>query len=321
MNHVPAGRPVPRGVPAHIILHSGGSVKGAVPVRSLLRVLAMIRKLKEDPVALPDSLIGTSVGASNLALVAMDMEDELIPTWRAIDDPNPWNGIRGVAHPTPLGNDGGGFFTLDHPKGLAGQMERFGTSCSKLRTRFGVGIYLPERDLHIVPEWDHRGPLGGHTIDLRKGILASSAIMPVFAGVEIQWEGESHNAADGGHEHIKPPVPAWVEAGDFVWDLYCYPVEPGIIRRSSKKTDGRFERALLATDKATHAPIIGDFKATRLLEDHGVHVACFAPRKDPGGMLDASGATILWRLDDLGKDTADHPVFVSSGHPCFQENS
>jgi hypothetical protein len=280
----------------------------------------MIREIKGDPNALPDSLVGTSVGASNLALVAMGMEDELIPTWRGIDDPNPWNGIRGVAHPTPLGSDGGGFFTLDHPKALAGQMDRFGLTHEKLKTRFGCGIWLPERDLHIVPEWDHSGPIG-HKLPIRMGPLASSAIMVVFAGVEIEWEGVASCAADGGHQHVKPPVPAWVEAGDFVWDLYCYPVEPGIAKHAYDKTNGRFERLLIAADKATHAPIIGDYRASRLLADQGVHVACFAPRRDPGGMLDAAGATILWRLDVLGKETAENPVFISDNHPCFKRSA
>jgi hypothetical protein len=295
-------------MPAHVLLLSGGSVKGAVQVRSIERILALIRERTGDIYALPDAIVGTSVGASNGAVVALGLVDELDPLWRKMDDANPWDGIKGVVHATPFAK--GGFWTLNHPNALTGQMQHFGLSPFKLRTRFGCGIWLPERDEHVVPEWDHTGPLG-HRISVNDGIVASSAMMGLFDGVTLLWDGEESVAADGGHEHVLPPVPSWVQPGDYVYAVFCYPVEPGIIRRPVEKTDGRIERFLIAADKGMHAASRGDFEALKLYAKAGVHVWVTAPREDPGGMLDASHLTIVHRLDVIGHRMAEHPILVS----------
>lgn len=283
-----------------VLLLSGGAFKGAVQLRSIRRVLA--------EVGMPDEIRGTSVGAVNGAMVASGRIDELESIWRDLDDPHPLDGVRGFLRATPLSK--GGFWSLDP---LGDMIDARRVTWDRLLCRFGVGVWLPETDRHVVVRWSKDGPIGAqHRWTLRDGVTASAAIAGLFAGIPVIYAGRHHFAADGGHEHVLPPPPAELGAGDLVDAIACHPVTPGVIVREGSEVDGRIERLVWAADKATHAPLRGDVANLRTLARVGVHVRVWAPSRDPRGMLDASRETIAYRLDDLGAEIADAPVYDSA---------
>lgn len=280
------------------LLLSGGAFKGAVQ-------LATIRMLREER-GMPDEVRGTSVGAVNGSMAASDRLDELDAIWDSLDDPHPLDGVRGFLRATPLGR--GGFWSLD-PLGKV--LDERGVGHAGLRCPFGVGVWMPDLDQHAVIRWTSAGP-DGHRVPLRDGVMASAAIAGLFEGVRIDWEGRSVLAADGGHEHVLPPPPDDLRAGDEVDAVFCHPVEPGILRHAADEVDGRIERLLLAADKGTHAPSIGDFLVLQGLARLGVVVRVYAPRESPGAMLDASRATVAHRRD-IGRRMAETPIWTSWG--------
>lgn len=278
-----------------VLLLSGGAFKGAVQ-------LAPIRRLLDEYGGLPDEIRGTSVGSINGVMAAQDRLDELTAIWDALDDPHALNGVKGFLKATPLDKDG--FWSLDPMEDM---LTEKGVIPSRLKTVFGCGIWLPETDAHTVLTWDATGPLR-HGVPLRKGVKASAAIAGLFAGVPLEWKGKQFIAADGGHEHVLPPAPAWVQPGDCVDAVFCHPVEPGIITHPRKEVDGRIERLILAADKGTHAASRGDFETLKALAKSGVKIRVYAPREDPGGMLDASKETIAFRKK-LGERMAAAPIW------------
>jgi hypothetical protein len=270
-----------------VLLLSGGAFKGALQV-------PVIEKLGVDY----DEIRGTSVGAINGVMAASGRLAELRAIWESVD------GTDRFLEPTPFAK--WGFWNLEPLRDLMGSHQ---IKASNLHTRFGVGIVLPDRDEHVVPAWTSLGP-EGHEIGLQDGVLASAAIAGLFAGVDVDWGGRRVLAADGGHEHVLPPAP---DGATHVDAVFCYPVEPGILTRRPKQVDGRIERFVWAVDKALHVPTRGDFETLKALALSGVRVRVFAPREDPGGMLDAKAETIKRRLD-IGARMAEAPIWSCCGH-------
>ena len=278
----------------HVILCSGGAFKGAVQLATLRKLLAS---------GTPDVIEGTSIGATNGVMAATGKMDVCESIWRELDDPHPLDGIKGILQATPFGHSG--FWNLTP---MAKQLEDYDIDTDELLCRFGCGIWLPENDEHILPTWTKAGP-DGHSIPLHDGVLASAAIAGLFAAQPICWRGKWSLAADGGHEHVLPPPPSNVKAGDTIDAICCHPIEPGVLTRASKTVDGRVERLIAAADKGMHAPLRGDVATLQALSRLGIKVRIYAPRRDPGGMLDASKETIAYRLDDLGVEMAQKPVW------------
>ena len=283
--------------PQWFLLLSGGAWKGAVQLPLIDHLLAQM--------GLPDEIRGTSVGSINGAVTACGRHKELWKLWGAIDDPHPMNGIKDFLKVTPFDKDG--FWTMEPLRDL---LKRYTITPAGLKTRFGCGIWLPENDEHVVPTWTAAGP-DGHDITLADGILASSAICGMFAGVKVRWKDKLHIGGDGGHEHVLPPSPSSVKAGDIIDAVFCHPVEPGIISRPRRSVDGRIERLLLAADKATHAPARGDLETLKALAASGVKVRAWAPREDVGGMLDAGKEDITRRFEIGERMVRSGPVWTN----------
>jgi predicted acylesterase/phospholipase RssA len=256
-----------------LLLAGGGAFKGAYQVPILTHLWRT-----RGPY---DAVIGTSVGAINLSMIAQDSAAALLGIWRALNDRDPTFGIKGFMRPAwwrLLESDG--LYSLAPMRAMLEQH----VNPDRLRCPLVCGVVARSTGEHRLLKFDSRS----RTKDLHDGIVASSSMSGIHVPLRIGGE----DLVDGGHHHVVGPIPQeWMGAVREVDAVFCQELEP-----PSAAPDGLVGAFGWALDTAMRLTALEDLEDLAEIARTGVRVRVWSPGVPLGGMLDASRETISRRL-------------------------
>jgi len=274
-----------------VLVASGGAFKGAYQV-------PILKALWER--GNYDAVLGTSIGAINLCMVAQDKIDVLEKVWGSIDTKDPWFGVPGFLKPLwfnavlPWGKRPEGLFSIEPLR----DMLRKHLDPMQLRCAYGCGVTRRDCGEHITLI---HGEENTHT--LQDHILASSAMCGIME--PIWHDGEA--LVDGGHRHVVPTIPkAWLRHVKEVDVIFCQVLGHDALPDPSGNA---VSNLLWSLDCALHNTALEDLEDLRDLARTGVAVRVWSPKESLGGMLDADADTIRRRMRQGEEDLA-HPVIL-----------